>query len=181
MNFEEQPIIAAVRSEEAFLAACASPCQVIFLLASDILSLPQHIQTAHKNGKLLFLHVDLAEGVAKDAYGVRYVASLGVDGIITTRSSTVRHAKECSLRCIQRFFLVDSQSVQTALDAVRTVRPDMIELMPGTAVKTVKHIAARTSLPVIAGGLIEEKDEIIAALAAGASAVSTGKEALWNM
>ena len=181
MNFEEQPIIAAVRSEEAFLNACKSPCTVIFLLASNILTLPEAITAAHENGKLLFLHVDLAEGIAKDAYGVRYVASLGVDGIITTRSSTVKHAKECGLRCIQRFFLVDSQSVQTALDAVRTVRPDMIELMPGTAVKTVKQIATRTSLPVIAGGLIEEKEEIFAALAAGAAAVSTGKEALWNL
>ena len=35
------------------------------------------------------------------------------------------------------------------------------------------------ALPVIAGGLIETKDEIFAALSAGASAISTGKKELW--
>jgi glycerol uptake operon antiterminator len=35
--------------------------------------------------------------------------------------------------------------------------------------------------PVIAGGLVETKAEVTAALKAGAMAVSTGKPALWSM
>ncbi|MFQ8953550.1 MAG: glycerol-3-phosphate responsive antiterminator [Oscillospiraceae bacterium] len=35
-------------------------------------------------------------------------------------------------------------------------------------------------MPVIAGGLIETKQEVTAALSANAIAVSTGKKELWN-
>ena len=37
----------------------------------------------------------------------------------------------------------------------------------------------KLSVPVIAGGLISDKEDIIAALDAGATAISTTKEELW--
>ena len=181
MNFDEQPIIAAVRDEDGLLAACESECEVIFLLSSDILSLPRAIEQAHAHDKKLFLHVDLAEGVGKDASGIRYLAHLGVDGIISTRNSTVKHARENGLLCVQRFFMVDSHSVDTALDSIRAARPDMIEIMPGIATKTIKRLFKEVSVPIIAGGLLEEKEELFAALSAGASAISTGKPELWKV
>ena len=54
----------------------------------------------------------------------------------------------------------------------------MIEIMPGVITKTISKFA-NSSIPVIAGGLIETKEEVTAALSAGAIAVSTGKECLW--
>ena len=181
LHFEDQPIIAAVRGKEELYRACQSPCNIIFLLCCSVLSLPSCIEHAHKNEKKLFLHIDLAEGIGKDAAGVAYVASLGIDGIITTRVNITRYAKECGITCVQRFFMVDSHSVSTALESVRAAHPDMIEIMPALALKTVKHLSSMLSIPVIAGGLIEEKEEIFAALSAGASAVSTGKESLWSV
>ena len=180
MNFEEQPIIAAVRDGDGFLAACESDCEVIFLLSSKISALKEYIEKAHEKGKELFLHLDLAEGVGKDAEGVRFLAALGIDGIISTRVSTVKYAKECGLSCVQRFFMVDSHSVDTALESIRVAHPDMIEIMPGIATKTIKRLSRHVSVPIIAGGLLEEKEELFAALSAGASAISTGKRELWT-
>ena len=40
-------------------------------------------------------------------------------------------------------------------------------------------VLGAVSVPVIAGGLISDKEDIIAALDAGAAAISTTKEELW--
>lgn len=181
MNFDEQPIIAAVRDKDGFRAACASECDVIFLLAAGLLDLEWYIQTAHQCKKKLFLHLDLAEGIGKDTEAIRFLATLGIDGIISTRVSTVKSAKECGLLCVQRFFMVDSHSVDTALESIRTARPDMIEIMPGIATKTIRRLSKQISVPIIAGGLLEEKEELFAALSAGASAISTGRRELWEV
>ncbi len=181
MNFEAQPVIAAVRGEEELHAACASDCEVIFVLSSRLSELADIAARIHAAGKQMFLHIDLCDGIGKDAEGVRYAASLGVDGIITTRAATVRHAAACGLACVQRFFMVDSHSVDTALESIRAARPDMIEIMPGIAEKTIRKLKSRVSVPLIAGGLIDEKEEIFAALSAGADAVSTGKQTLWSL
>jgi len=70
--------------------------------------------------------------------------------------------------------------VDTAVESLQQSRADMAELMPGVASKAIKTMKARTRVPLIAGGLIDEKSEIIAALSAGASAISTGNAALWD-
>ena len=77
--------------------------------------------------------------------------------------------------------MIDSRSVDTALESTRSSHPDMIEIMPAVAYKTITKIKNNTGIPIIAGGLVERKDEIFAALGAGASGVSTGASELWNM
>ena len=57
----------------------------------------------------------------------------------------------------------------------------MIEIMPGIAYKVISKLCAQTSVPIIAGGLIDTEDEIEKALAHGAAAISTGKRELWEV
>ena len=63
-------------------------------------------------------------------------------------------------------------------DMLETVKPDLIEIMPGIVGKVIKRFVAY-GIPVIAGGLIETKQEITEALKNGAEAISTGKQDLW--
>lgn len=181
IDYENNPIIAAIRSEEDFRAALNSEVETIFLLASNIMTLDAFVEEAHSLQKKLFVHMDFVDGLSKDASGVAYVATKNIDGIISTRSNIINAAKEHKITCIQRFFMIDSRSVTTALDSLRQTRPDMIEIMPGVAYKSISKIKSNTSIPIIAGGLIEHKDEIYQALAAGASVVSTGRRDLWDM
>ena len=132
-----------------------------------------------KTKKLIFVHADLAEGIGNDREGVGYLKSLGVDGIISTRTAMIRYAKEWELGTVQRFFIVDSHSIDTAVDTIRTSRPDMIEIMPGVLAKIIRKFRENIQMPVIAGGLVETKMEVMEALDAGASAVSTGSKTLW--
>lgn len=180
LDYENYPIIAAVRSGEDFETALRSEVQTVFLLSSNLLELEQLVERAHEAGKLLFIHMDFTDGLSKDASGVRYLSTKGVDGIISTRTNIVSAAKDVGIPCVQRFFMVDSRSVDTAVDALRQSRADLVEIMPGIAYKAIARIKKRTSVPIIAGGLIEFKDEVYQALSAGAAMVSTGKAELWD-
>ena len=76
--------------------------------------------------------------------------------------------------------MIDSRSVETALETIRASRASMVEIMPGIAYKSIEKIKRNVRIPIIAGGLIEHKEEAFKALSHGASAVSTGKRELWG-
>lgn len=180
LDFENFPIIAAVRSEDDFKRALASDVQTIFLLSSNIMTVEDYAMRAHERSKLLYVHVDFVDGLSKDASGVRYLATKNIDGIISTRSNVISVAHDCGISSIQRFFMIDARSGDTALDTLKTSKADMVEIMPGIAYKAIKRIKDRSGIPIIAGGLIEQKDEVFAAINAGASVISTGNCELWN-
>lgn len=179
MEFEDSPIIAAVRSPQEFEEALAAPVSTVFLLSANILTVRETVAAAHDRGKTVFVHVDLTEGLGKDASGIAFLHRLGVDGVISTRGGIIRCAKDSGLATVQRFFIVDSHSVATAIESIRSFSPDCVELMPGIMPKILRSLCPRVAVPVIAGGLIETKEEIIASISAGAAAVSTGRASLW--
>lgn len=174
---ECNPVIAAVQDDK-WDAAITSPAQVIFYLSANLLSIQQRTKQAHDAGKLLMVHIDLAEGIGKDRIGVRFLAQCGVDGIITTKTLMIRLAKEQGLLSVQRFFVVDTKGMDSIEETLKNTNPDMIEIMPGLILKAIKHFDG-SRIPVIAGGLIQTKCEVMDALAAGALAVSSGQTELW--
>lgn len=173
-------IIAAVRNIADYKNALDSNCPIVFDLSPSILTLEEKVKSAHSKKKKLFIHLDLAEGIGKDKEGIIFAKKLGVDGIISTRVNIIKFAREEELFTVQRFFIVDSQSVNTTVEAVKSSKPTMIEIMPGTVEKVIKKLKQEINIPVIAGGLIETQEEIKCAFDAGATAVSTGKKELWG-
>ncbi len=176
---EASPIIAAVR-DRRFESALKSDVDIIFLFGGAILSVKDRIKAAHEKGKYIFVHIDLTEGISRDRHGIEYLAHCGVDGIISTKAALIRAAKDFGLVTIQRFFVYDSQGVESIDDMLETSSPDIIEIMPGVIGKIIKRFS-KGSTPLIAGGLVETKGEVQTALGFGAFAVSTGKEELWYM
>ncbi len=173
-------IIAAVRHAEEFRAALESDVQMIFMLAPNIEDIEGEADASHKAGKKYFIHLDLAEGIGKDECGIRFAKKLGVDGIISTRTNIVKSAKKLGICTVQRFFIVDSHSVDTSIEAARQSKADMIEIMPGTVAKVIKRMREKLEMPIVAGGLVETREEIKEALSCGASAISTGKREFWR-
>ena len=174
---ELNPIIAAVRQDK-FPVALQSPCEVVFCLGESIMSVEKNVRLAHSKGKKMLVHIDLADGIGKDAEGVKYLSKIGCDGIISTKPQIIKFAKKEGLFTVQRFFTLDTQGLESVTELLSSPTPSMIEIMPGVITKTVSRFA-NCGIPVIAGGLVETKEEITAALGAGAVAVSTGKEPLW--
>jgi glycerol uptake operon antiterminator len=181
-NFFESgvKIISATRSDEEFIFALSSASNVLFDLNPDIMNVSVKVKRCHEADKMLFVHIDLAKGIGKDESAIRFLKRIGVDGIISTKVSLIRMARECGLYTVQRFFVVDSQSLHTIPESVKSSKPDMIEIMPGTLCKIIEKVTEQCDIPVIAGGLIESREEICRVIESGASAVSTGKSELWN-
>ena len=173
-------IIAAVRNERDMERALNSGVEIIFDLGPNILTLDETVIKVHNAGKKIFLHMDLMEGVGKDRAGLMYVKQKGVDGVISTRVSMIKAAREAGLFTVQRFFVVDSQSVSTTLEGIKSSRPDMIEIMPGIVTKVIADLKGKLNIPIIAGGLIDSRMEVMDALQSGATAVSTSKRELWG-
>ena len=173
------PVIAAIRKDSDFESAVQSRANLIFMLKADVMTIEKLL--VNKKDKKVFVHIDMAEGVGKDRKGIELLKSMGVDGIITTKNHLVYSAKEQGLYTVQRFFIIDSASVSTALESVNNTKPDFAEVLPASLPKIIKKFIEQTSVPIIAGGLVEEKADIIQALSAGAQAVSTTKKELWDM
>lgn len=176
---EQDPVIAAV-GDDKWEAALRYPGKVIFYLSADILTLEEKLHSAHQAGKLVMVHIDLAEGLGKDRAGVAYLAKAGADGIISTKGNLIRYAKEQGLIAIQRCFALDSRGLDSIAETLRNTAPHLMEIMPGVIPKVISRFA-KSSIPVIAGGLLQTKAEILEALKAGATAVSTGSRELWEI
>ena len=79
--------------------------------------------------------------------------------------------------------MIDSMALKSIenLEKLRGGRPDFIEVLPGVMPKVIKKICGLSRIPVIAGGLIADKEDVMGALDAGALAVSTTKQEVWMM
>ena len=176
---ECNPVIAAVTDEKWQQALC-SPAQVIFYLSANLLTVEEKVRQAHEAEKYVMVHLDLAEGIGRDRSGLRFLAQCGVDGIISTRAQLIRLAKEQGLITVQRFFALDSKGMESIEEMLRNTNPHLMEIMPGVIEKAIRRFR-KSGIAVIAGGLIETKQEVTDALGAGATAVSTGQKELWYL
>ena len=91
-----------------------------------------------------------------------------------------RRAKELGLAAILRVFLLDSIALES-LDKIPANLPDCLDLLPGAMPKILRRVCAKAKVPVLTGGLIADKEDVLAALEAGATAISTTNQAVWDM
>lgn len=175
------PVIAAVKDEPGLAAALGSDVPVIFLLSGDVLTVQDTVARARRGGKRVFVHLDLVDGLAAREVSADFIARhTEADGIISTKANLTRRGRELGLVAIQRFFLLDSM----ALDNIQRQRAqdcDLIEVLPGLMPKIISRVGQITGKPIIAGGLISDKEDVTNALGAGAIAVSTTNPAVWRM
>ena len=62
---------------------------------------------------------------------------------------------------------------------LKSARPDLIEILPALMPKVVSRICKHTSTPVIAGGLVSEKEDVLELLDAGVISVSSTNPKIW--
>ncbi len=179
---ELNPIIAAVQNEGDLEIAIKSQVSTIFLLCADIFNAKSLVDKIKNAGKNALIHIDFLEGIGKDAKAIDYIIQvIQPNGIISTKSSHIKIAREKGMFTIQRFFLIDSKSYEMTTKSVKSIQPDMIEIMPGVMPGIIHRITRQLSIPVIAGGLISSKQDIMEVLRAGAIGASTGKKELWEL
>lgn len=178
----DNPIISAIVNKDKIEDALNSPCKIVFLLDTDLLTLRETVEAFHQRDKLVYLHMDLISGLSRDTIILEYILeNVKPDGIISTKSSIIKRAKELKMFAIQRLFLLDSMALDTGIKSIRTIRPDAVEILPGVIPKIISEIREKTHIPIIAGGLIKDKEDVINSLNAGAIGISTSSEEVWYM
>ena len=174
----ECPVIAAVKNEAQLENALRSECEVGFLLFGELLNVAERVRAA---GKFPVVHLDLVNGLSPRDIAVDFIAkTTRAGGIISTRPALVRRAKELGLFTVLRVFVIDSMALENLARDRLNVEPDVLEILPGVMPEILRRICRSVPTPVVAGGLLSQKKDVLAALDAGAVAVSTTDETLWN-
>ncbi|MBB6622874.1 glycerol-3-phosphate responsive antiterminator [Clostridium gasigenes] len=178
----ENPVIAAIRNDEDLKNVITSKVLIVFVLYGSIMTIKKICEKLKKAEKVVFVHVDLIEGLKGDHTGMLFIKECGQPyGIISTRATNIKNGKKLGFCAIQRIFAVDSLSLETGIRNIQSVLPDAVEVMPGVASKIIKKMGNEVKVPIIAGGLIETKKDIMESISAGAMAISTTKQELWNL
>lgn len=182
---EGNPMIAAVKDMGGLEKSCAAEeIQVIFVLFGDICTIRQIVERIKEAGKMALVHIDLITGLSSKEVTVDFMKeNTRADGIITTKQPLAHRAKELGMYAVLRFFVIDSMALKSieSLDRQKGGRPDFIEVLPGVMPKVIRKICGLSRIPVIAGGLIADKEDVMGALGAGAVAVSTTKQEVWML
>jgi glycerol uptake operon antiterminator len=174
------PIVPAVRDVSRLKQALSASPSVVIVFSPTIDAVEEMAAQAAAAGVRLLVHADMMEGIASDAAGLRFLARAGVAGVATTRTQTMTLAHQAGLLVTFRAFLIDSAALVTVAKIVEHNRPDIVEALPAPILSYLPpRYLTRLGVPILTGGLIRSLADIDAALAAGASAVSTSNEALW--
>lgn len=179
-ELKSYPIIAAVKDDEGVKKCLETDCKVVFVLFGNVMTICDIVSTLKQSGRCVFVHMDLIEGLSSKEISVDFLAeSTKTDGIISTRQAMLRRAKQKGLLTIQRFFLLDSMAINNIQRQISAGFVDVIEVLPALMPKIIKKIEASVQVPIVAGGLISDKEDVTTALEAGATSISSTNPSVW--
>ena len=128
------------------------------------------------------VHVDLVGGLSPRDIAVDYLKNnTETDGIITTKPSLIKRAKELTMYTVHRYFLLDSMAYDNIISQQHQVSGrTFIEVLPGAMPKVIQRLCKEIRVPVIAGGLITDRESVMGALSSGAAAVSSTNHRMYG-
>lgn len=177
---EDSPIIVAIKDDNGLKKCVKSDSRVILILYGDIITIPDIVATVKKAGKIAMVHIDLITGLSSKEITVDFLKKYTqADGIITTKPNLIKHARELGFYTILRLFLIDSMAYENLDRQVKNAKPDVIEVLPALMPKIVSKVCKLSPIPVIAGGLVSDKDDVMTILQAGAISISSTNENVW--
>ena len=177
---EDSPVIAAVNTFDGLEKALTCESHIIFILFGDICNISEIVAKVKAAGKLAVIHIDLITGLASKEIAVDFIRQrTEADGIISTKPGLIKYAARLSLFTVLRFFVIDSLALSNIERQLQNVRPDVIEILPALMPRILSKICRMASVPVITGGLVDDKDDVISMLSAGAACVSSTSENIW--
>ncbi|MGG5315006.1 glycerol-3-phosphate responsive antiterminator [Enterococcus sp. AZ072] len=180
-KLELAPVIAAVNNETELTQALLTDVEILFVLQSHLMQLQELSEKIKQSGKVAILHADRVKGLSSDETAIDYIKKCTVfDGIISTKPSIIRQAKRHQLLAIQRFFLLDSSALVNVERQLTQTEADLVEVLPNVSPKVIKELVKQSRKPLIVGGLIRDKEDVMGALGAGSLAVSSTRASVWS-
>ena len=173
---DANPVIAAVKDMDGVKKCCErEEIKIVFILFGDVCSICRIVEELKAHGKVAMVHMDLVSGLSGKEVAVDFIKkNTRADGII-------KRARELDLYTTLRVFVLDSMAFENIEKQMGLARPDSIEILPGLMPKVIRRVARLVKVPVIAGGLISGKEDVMAALSAGAISVSSTNQSVWSV
>ena len=180
---ERCPIIAGVKNEEWLEAGCKSECEIVYILYGDICTIQDIVQRVKDAGKMAMVHIDLVSGFSGKEICVDFIKKYTrADGIISTKPYLIKRANELGLFTVQRFFMIDAITYSNIKKHVRETNPDVVEMMPAGLTKMITYAKEQVDgKPLVASGLVLDKQDVMGALKVGAIALSTTNQEMWKL
>jgi glycerol-3-phosphate responsive antiterminator len=183
---EAAPVVAAIKDDKGLELCLKSDVDAVFILYGDICSIADIVARVKEADKIAMVHMDLITGLSSRDISTDFIRKYTrADGIITTKGNLIPHAREIGLATVLRYFVLDSMAlvnIERQSRVGRESQPDLIEILPGIIVpKMIRKICSMSRVPVICGGLIQDKEDVMRALSSGAAAISTTSSAVWFM
>lgn len=177
---QSNPLTASIKDDAGLNKVLTSDCKIVFLLYGTILNVGEIVHKLKASGKIAFIDVDLIEGFSNKEIVVNYLKKhTEAAGILSSKANMIKAANEQGFFTVHRLFIIDSFSFHNIEKQVKSSKPDCIQILPGAMPKVIKWISEIVDLPIIAGGLVCEKEDAIAALKAGATAISSTNPVMW--
>ena len=178
----DNPIIMAIKDEKGLKACLKTHDEnVVFVLYGEVATIADITEQLKAAGKQAVVHMDLISGLSAREEAVDFIARYTkADGIISTRYEQIKRGKQLNLSTIYRIFVIDSKALSNLNRHIGDYA-DVVEILPGLMPKIIRRMKKELGVPIIAGGLIADKEDVIQALDAGAIAISTTNEDVWNM
>ena len=177
---EDTPIIAAVKDLEGLEQCLMSDIRVIFILFGDICTIGSIVKKIKDAGKLALVHMELVGGMSGKEVAVDFIRqNTEADGIITTKSGLIKYARQSGFYTVHRYFVMDSMALSNIEKQAGSSLADVIESLPGIMPEVIRQVNSISRVPVIAGGLIKSRQNVMTALDSGAVAVSATSPRVW--
>ena len=148
---EACPVIPEIKNDEWLKALPESDSGIAYIVYGDICSIADIVDRVKAEGKLAIVHIDLIVGLSTKEICVDFIKKYTkADGIISMKPAMIRRAN------------------------------DIVEFMPAGLAKVMKYLVETIDKPVVATGLSQDFEDVMAALKAGAIAVATSNKELWD-
>jgi glycerol uptake operon antiterminator len=138
------------------------------------LGLTELIRLSATVGRPAAVDVDTVEGLSPDAAAIMFLADrLGIRTVITRRPALALRAVELGCLALLHVHCLDSTGFERALES-HPGQPVGTAVSPGVVLEHLEPgQRGRLPEPVVAYGLVRRREDLDAALAAGAAAVMT--------
>lgn len=178
---ENCPVIPEIKNDEWLNALKGSDSDIAYVLYGDICTIAEIVDKVRETGKKAIVHVDLIVGLSSKEISVDFIKKYTkADGIISMKPAMIKRANELGLFTIQRFYMMDGFTYANIAKHVKNCDPDVVEFLPSGLYKVMRYLAETIQKPIVASGLTQDKEDIIGALKAGAVAVATTNQGLWD-
>lgn len=179
--FEENPVIPGVKDNLDLELIIQESNKIIFTLYGDISNINFIVDTLKDANKIVFVNIDLVDGFSNKSSVLKFMRqNTKADGIISSKSSMLKKAKELGFFTIHRFFILDSLSYRSIGKQLEISKPDFINIVPGWE-KIISWTVEEYKIPVIAAGLVCDKKSVIDNLKAGATAICSTNHNVWKL